>query len=538
MNPMDNSAAEVRDIETLISDIWENGSRWPRDFLAKRIYAFAAAVNATGTGDAAEHYRLECIGLAADKGSLQVQIGELRSALAAANHDRATAIKELGNQIAYNEGYQEHIGDLLNAMKPFVVLVKDTDGRIPSEKLSFADWHTLAKAFDYTASCLDSDEKIIDRGNQIFALQNEIRGMARERDELRSALAAARENSNLIAYERNNAHCEIEELNKELAAAREQHGAAMEALKRIADNLHKNGYGGWVAYGIAAAAIKADADRAALAPSQPTHSYYEVRPADADHPDLPRRFVEKEDAVAFIGEQEKAGKAWVMSQPTPDADLKYAREQELEAKEAMSHAFFLVTGRSVQWSDDFGYAEAMDEIRRVMTQLRTPPVATTDFAALREREIAAAVSVDPAWNKPSQPTPTLSQSMPDMGPDLRTPSQKAECDKLDADQLPRLLAIKAAAEDLINNSLSYDDPGGRHWTKPSKAMMEALLAAVSQPTPDAGEKSVLRKAIDYVNENHPLPRCVHGQALRDHSGEALEPPCGCSLRAAGGGGER
>lgn len=37
----------------------------------------------------------------------------------------------------------------------------------------------------------------------------------------------------------------------------------------------------------------------------------------------------------------------------------------------------------------------------------------------------------------------------------------------------------------------------------------------------------LRDAIDYVEANHPLPRCEHGQALRDHSGEALEPPCGC-----------
>lgn len=41
--------------------------------------------------------------------------------------------------------------------------------------------------------------------------------------------------------------------------------------------------------------------------------------------------------------------------------------------------------------------------------------------------------------------------------------------------------------------------------------------------------SELTSAINYVNQNHPLPRCVHDQALRDHSGEALEPPCGCRI---------
>lgn len=40
--------------------------------------------------------------------------------------------------------------------------------------------------------------------------------------------------------------------------------------------------------------------------------------------------------------------------------------------------------------------------------------------------------------------------------------------------------------------------------------------------------SVLSQAIEFVNQNHPLPRCEHGQALRDHSGELLDPPCGCT----------
>lgn len=54
----------------------------------------------------------------------------------------------LADQIAFNEGLQEHIGDLLDAMKPFVSLMKETSGRIPTERLSFADWHKLTKAFD------------------------------------------------------------------------------------------------------------------------------------------------------------------------------------------------------------------------------------------------------------------------------------------------------------------------------------------------------------------------------------------------------
>lgn len=39
--------------------------------------------------------------------------------------------------------------------------------------------------------------------------------------------------------------------------------------------------------------------------------------------------------------------------------------------------------------------------------------------------------------------------------------------------------------------------------------------------------NALSAAIDYVNEHHPLPRCVHGSALEDGGGEKLQPPCGC-----------
>lgn len=38
------------------------------------------------------------------------------------------------------------LDDLRAAAKPFAQLVASTSGRIPTERLSFADWHRLAKA--------------------------------------------------------------------------------------------------------------------------------------------------------------------------------------------------------------------------------------------------------------------------------------------------------------------------------------------------------------------------------------------------------
>lgn len=39
--------------------------------------------------------------------------------------------------------------------------------------------------------------------------------------------------------------------------------------------------------------------------------------------------------------------------------------------------------------------------------------------------------------------------------------------------------------------------------------------------------SVLSEAIAFAELVGPLPRCIHGAALRDGGGESLEPPCGC-----------
>ncbi len=44
----------------------------------------------------------------------------------------------------------------------------------------------------------------------------------------------------------------------------------------------------------------------------------------------------------------------------------------------------------------------------------------------------------------------------------------------------------------------------------------------------------------FAQEEHPLPRCGHGAALRDHGGARLEPPCGCRIDCpeCGGTGRR
>ncbi len=61
--------------------------------------------------------------------------------------------EELANEIAFND-----ISDLLDAMKPFVRLVKETDGHIPTERLSFANWHQLSKAFDAAVFALNQPQ--------------------------------------------------------------------------------------------------------------------------------------------------------------------------------------------------------------------------------------------------------------------------------------------------------------------------------------------------------------------------------------------
>lgn len=64
---------------------------------------------------------------------------------------------EVNDQRAYAEGWQEHVSDLMDAMRPFADLMSTTSGRIPTERLSFAHWHSLAKAYKYAKSCVEMD---------------------------------------------------------------------------------------------------------------------------------------------------------------------------------------------------------------------------------------------------------------------------------------------------------------------------------------------------------------------------------------------
>jgi NTP pyrophosphatase (non-canonical NTP hydrolase) len=43
------------------------------------------------------------------------------------------------------------------------------------------------------------------------------------------------------------------------------------------------------------------------------------------------------------------------------------------------------------------------------------------------------------------------------------------------------------------------------------------------------ETKQLQEAVKETSRDHPLPRCIHGKAFTDHSGEWLEMPCGCKF---------
>lgn len=74
------------------------------------------------------------------------------------------------------------------------------------------------------------------------------------------------------------------------------------------------------------------------------------------------------------------------------------------------------------------------------------------------------------------------------------------------------------------------------WEMDGKPGLDAGLPApgtavdVVRDAASPGDLSALEAAIASVP---PLPRCLHGKALRDHGGELLEPPCGCRLPAEG-----
>ena len=45
--------------------------------------------------------------------------------------------------------------------------------------------------------------------------------------------------------------------------------------------------------------------------------------------------------------------------------------------------------------------------------------------------------------------------------------------------------------------------------------------------PEQKQIEGLRQAVAWAEKHHPLPRCKHGNCLRDHGMELLEPSCGC-----------
>lgn len=45
------------------------------------------------------------------------------------------------------------------------------------------------------------------------------------------------------------------------------------------------------------------------------------------------------------------------------------------------------------------------------------------------------------------------------------------------------------------------------------------------------EIQLLRAAAALAEQHYALPRCKHGNALKDHAGEFLEPTCGCKYQS-------
>src|SRR6266436_2257261 len=62
------------------------------------------------------------------------------------------------------------------------------------------------------------------------------------------------------------------------------------------------------------------------------------------------------------------------------------------------------------------------------------------------------------------------------------------------------------------------------WITPDDLLVLCELAASAMEW-RAVQK--LNEAVAFTEANFPLPRCIHGNALRDGAGEILEPTCGC-----------
>lgn len=83
----------------------------------------------------------------------QKRIADLETKL----NEAVKAQNELHERLYLMDALNNDLQLLCHAAFPFVALVKDTDGRIPTERLSFANWHDLTKAFNrITARKIDA----------------------------------------------------------------------------------------------------------------------------------------------------------------------------------------------------------------------------------------------------------------------------------------------------------------------------------------------------------------------------------------------
>lgn len=57
--------------------------------------------------------------------------------------------------------------------------------------------------------------------------------------------------------------------------------------------------------------------------------------------------------------------------------------------------------------------------------------------------------------------------------------------------------------------------------------LDECLDETGRPKIDYDDWNKLSAAVAKVEKEHPLPRCAHGNALVDGSGEHLMPTCGC-----------
>jgi hypothetical protein len=86
----------------------------------------------------------------------------------------------------------------------------------------------------------------------------------------------------------------------------------------------------------------------------------------------------------------------------------------------------------------------------------------------------------------------------------------------------------AVAATVMWSTSDYETHRGDNMPETLERIREAICGPIPSGSPGTGE-STLGAA---------LPRCMHGKALRDHSGEVLEPACGCRAETPEGkGGE-